>query len=116
MDMLAKAALWLAQKQEKFCSSDIIYVHDGERLPLIATYGRTEYEIADAYGVKLGSHVVDFLIRTNALPFEPEPGDGIIVGDTQYEVMNLGSQKCWRWCDAHHHLLRIHTREVGARD
>ena len=112
MDILAKGALWLAQKQEKFCASDIIYVHGGEQLPLTATYGRTEYEIADEYGVKIGTHVVDFIIRTNLLPFDPEPGDGIIVGDTEYEVMSLGTQKCWRWCDAHHHLRRIHTKQL----
>ncbi len=113
MDLLAKGALWLAQKQEQFCASDIIYVHNDERLAITATFGRTDYEIADEYGVKTGAHVVDFLIRTNALPFDPEPGDGIIVEETAYEVMSLGTQKCWRWCDAHHHLRRIHTREVS---
>lgn len=112
MDILAKGALWLAQKQEKFCSSDIIYVHNDERLQLSATYGRTEYEIADEYGVKIGTHIVDFIIRTHLLPFDPTPGDGIIVGDTEYEVMALGPQKCWRWCDAHHHLRRIHTKQL----
>ena len=114
-DMLAKAALWLAEKQEKFCSSDVIYVHNGEKMPLSATYGRTDYEIHDDYGVKIGTHVVDFIVRENAMPFDPEPGDGIIVGNTEYEVMALGTQKCWRWCDAHHHLRRIHTRETGDR-
>jgi hypothetical protein len=112
MDLLAKGSLWLAEKQEKFCSSDIIYVHDGEHLLLSATYGRTEYEIQDEYGVKIGAHVVDFIIRTNAMSFDPTPGDGIIVGDTEYEVMALGSHKCWRWCDAHHHLRRIHTKQI----
>ncbi|MCL2120278.1 MAG: hypothetical protein FWH27_17820 [Planctomycetaceae bacterium] len=111
-DMLAKAALWLAEKQEKFSSSGIMYVRNGEKLPLSATFGRTEYEISDEFGVKTGAHVVDFIIRANLLTFDPEPGDGIIAGDTEYEVMPLGSHKCWRWCDAHHHLRRIHTKQL----
>ena len=112
-DMFSKAALWLAEKQEKFCSSDVIYVHNGEKTPISATYGRTIYEIHDEFGVKTGAHVVDFIVRENAMAFDPEPGDGIIVGNTEYEVMALGTQNCWRWCDAHHHLRRIHTRETG---
>jgi len=111
-DLLAKAARWLAEKQEKFCSSDIVYVRNGEHIPLSATFGRTEYEIADEFGVKLGTHVVDFIIRANVMPFDPEPGDGILVGNTEYEVMALGTQNCWRWCDAHHQLRRIHTKQI----
>jgi hypothetical protein len=111
--MLAKAALWLAEMQEKFCAGNVIYVRNGEPLPLTATYGRSEYEIHDEFGMNLGAHVVDFIVRTNILPFDPEPGDGILVGDTEYEVMPLGSHKCWRWCDAHHQLRRIHTKQLS---
>ncbi len=112
MDLLAKGSLWLAEQQEKYCSSDIMYQHDGRQHDIHATYGTTDYEVADEYGVKIRAHGIDFLIRVTLLPFDPEPGDRIMVNTDEYEVMPLGQSGCWRWCDSFKNIRRIHTKKI----
>jgi hypothetical protein len=79
-----------------------------------ATFGKTDYEVADGYGATIQSHVIDFLILADELGLEPEPGDVIVADGRKYEVMNLGGEGCWRWSDPYRQTYRIHTKDIGA--
>ena len=114
-DLLRQGSEWLEQMRTEHCSSPVYYEHDGQITSVNATCGRTDYEIATESGLKIGSHVWDFLILAEALDFEPEPGDVIEADNRRYEVMALGDDvRGWRWSDPYRKTYRIHTKEVGA--
>jgi hypothetical protein len=112
-DLLRQGSQWLEQQRDAFCSSPVTYLRDIVSYPVNATFGRTNYEVADDYGATIQTHVVDFLILAESLPFEPEPADVIVADDRKYEVMNLGGEGCWRWSDPYRTTMRIHTKDVG---
>ncbi|HUU96236.1 MAG TPA: hypothetical protein VM487_10885 [Phycisphaerae bacterium] len=89
-DLLRKGSQWLEQMREKHCSSPVRYEHDSETVEVNATYGKTDYQLASDAGINVGSHVWDFMILSDALPFEPEPGDIIEADGIWFEVMPLG--------------------------
>jgi len=106
-DMLRQGSQWLEQMRTQHCSSPVTYRRGATEAQLNATYGRTEYEVEDDYGLRIAAHVTDFLIlAADFTPTfgEPEAGD----------VMSLGSQGHWRWSDPHRQAMRIHTKETGA--
>lgn len=112
MDLLAKGQKWLIDMDRRYCSSPIIYKHGADEYNISAKFGRTDYEVLDEYGVKIAAHSIDFIIPADTLDIQPGSGDRIIVADTTYEVMSIGSGGCWRWCDGHHIARRIHTKET----
>ncbi len=119
-DLLRQGSQWLGQMQLQHCSSPVTYRRDQESHEVDATFGRTEYEVEDEYGLRVGAQVTDFLIPAEVFPFdEPEAGDQIVAPSTGsgqatvFEVMNLAGQGHWRWSDPHRQTMRIHTKEVG---
>lgn len=117
-DLLRQGSQWLERMRTAHCASPVEYRRppEAEMRHVQATFGRTAYEIADESGLTVGSHVIDFLIRADALPgLEPEPGDVIAADGRRYEVMALGEDvRGWRWSDPYRTTYRIHTREIGA--
>jgi len=116
-DMLQQGSQWLEQMRTQHCSSPVTYRRGATEAELDATYGRTEYEVDDDYGLRIAAHVTDFLIlAADFTPTfgEPEAGDQIVADGTVFEVMSLGTQGQWRWSDPHRQALRIHTKETGA--
>jgi hypothetical protein len=119
-DLLRQGSQWLGQMQSQHCSSPVTYRRDQESCEVNATFGRTEYEVEDEYGLHVGAQVTDFLIPAEVFPFdEPEAGDQIVVPSTGsgqatvYEVMNLAGQGHWRWSDPYRTTMRIHAKVVG---
>ena len=112
-DMLRQGSVWLESMRETHCSSPVTYQRDEASYEVNATFGKTDYEVADDYGAKIQAHVVDFLILGASLPFDPEPADVILANGRKYEVMNLGGEGCWRWSDPYRTTMRIHTKDVG---
>ncbi|MDR3110412.1 MAG: hypothetical protein LBU65_12140 [Planctomycetaceae bacterium] len=86
-----------------------MYCRDNKKYPVGALLGRTRYEIVDESGFTVSSHTTDFLIEATVLPFELQTGDRIIVQESIYEVIDLGTG-CWTWCDPHQIRRRIHTQ------
>ena len=114
-DLLRQGSQWLGQMQSQHCSSPVTYRRDQESHEVNATFGRTEYEVEDEYGLRVGAQVTDFLIPAEVFPFdEPEAGDQIVADGVVFEVMNLAGQGHWRWSDPHRQTMRIHTKEVGS--
>jgi hypothetical protein len=95
------------------CSSPAEYRRDSQVKPIRATYGRTQYEVADESGLTINGQAWDFLILADELGFDPEPGDVIAANGRRYEVMNLGGEGCWRWSDPYRQTYRIHTKDIG---
>ena len=115
-DLLQQGAAWLVGQRSRHMGRRVSYRRGLIAVEITATYGRTEYEIADAYGGRVGAEMTDFLISTTDLARSfgrPEPGDRIQADGTAYEVMDLAGQGCWRWSDPYHASMRIHAKEVG---
>ena len=113
-DLLRQGIEWLEQQRTAHCSSPVIYHRDITEYPVNATFGKTDFEVADESGLTIGSHVWDFLILAADLGIEPEAGDVIAADGRRFEVMNLGGDGCWRWSDPYRQTYRIHTKDVGA--
>jgi len=118
-DLLRQGTQWLGDMLKQHASSRVTYRRDQASHEIDATFGRTEYEVEDEHGLRVGAEVIDFLVSAEAFPFEePEAGDQIIADgpDGQavvYEVMDLAGQGRWRWSDPYRTTMRIHTKEVG---
>src|SRR5690606_38795034 len=114
-DLLRDGSAWLQQMRHKHCTSEVEYRRPPDTFTINATFGRTNFEVADESGLTIGSHVWDFLILADDLPgFEPESGDVIAANGRRYEVMALGGDsggKGWRWSDPYRTTYRIHTRD-----
>lgn len=79
-----------------------------------ATFGKTDYEVADDYGATIRTHVIDFLILADELGHEPQASDVIVADGRKYEVMDLAGEGAWRWSDPYRTTFRIHTKDIGA--
>jgi len=116
-DLLRQGRQWLEQRRIAHCSSPVTYRRGETELPVNATLGRTEYEVEDESGLRIGAEVKDFLISDDELTStfgEPEAGDQIIADGIVYEVMSLAGQGHWRWSGPHRITMRIHTKDIGA--
>ncbi len=113
-DLLRTGSAWLEQMRTAHCSSPVEYRRGEEATAVDATFGKTEYEVADESGLTIGAQVWDFLILAADLGFEPEPGDLIVADGRKYEVMNLGQEGCWRFSDPYRQTYRIHTKDIGS--
>lgn len=113
MDLLRKASDWLEAQRTTHCTTPVQYRRAGNTRSVPATFGRTAAEVADESGLVVRSFTFDFLILAEDLGFEPRAGDVIVALDRRYEVLNLGSEGCWRYSDAYRTTYRIHTKETG---
>ena len=114
--MLADASSWLTDKLKEHAASQVEYRRDAVTFAVQAVFGKTDYEVQDESGLKVGGFVCDFLIVPADLPWDPEVGDVIAANGRQYEVLDLGPEGCWRWTDGHQTMRRIHTKDIGSDD
>ena len=115
-DLLRDSASWLAQQRGDHLTSLVVYERsDGLIINVPATKGKTDYEVGDASysGATLRAHVIDFLITSEVLGFDPQAGDVIVADGRRYEVMDLAGQGAWRWSDPYSTTYRIHTKDTG---
>jgi hypothetical protein len=114
-DLLRQGGQWLEQQRTAHMTSPVIYRRAGQAdAELQATFGRTEYEVADDYGATVRTHIVDFLVLADDLGFEPQAGDVIVAEGRKHEVMDLAGEGPWRWSDPYRTTCRIHTKDTGA--
>ena len=113
-DLLRDGLSWLESQRTAHMTSPVTYRRAGlADAEVQATFGRTDYEVADDYGATIRTHVIDFLILADALGWEPEAGDQIVADGRLHEVMPLSGQGHWRWSDPYRTTLRIHTKDIG---
>jgi hypothetical protein len=121
-DMLKSASDWLGSMFQSHASRSVAYARNANSVTVTATVGKTVHEVLNNLGLTVATESRDFIIPASQIVptgtvTEPEAGDRIT--DTQsgtdyvYEVMPFGKKsKCFRYCDADHTTLRIHTKEV----
>jgi hypothetical protein len=122
-DLLANASAWLEQQRMLHLSRSVTYQRGAQSVPVLATIGKTAFEIDDGFGVLQRIESRDFLVLAADLVLDgaatlPQRGDIVAetVGDStlQYEVTAPGKEPCWRYSDPYRQTLRIHTKQIGA--
>lgn len=120
-DLLQEAAEWLGRQQQKHLARLVQYRRGDTRLDLLATVGRTVFEVDSGTGVLERIESRDFLIASVDLVFDgqvsvPQPGDQILEtsgpATLVYEVMAPGREPAWRYSDPYRVTLRVHTKQI----
>lgn len=120
-DRLQQGLAWLTDRLQQFASRPVTYRRGAAAVVVSATAGRTTGESTDSQGLRIQTEVRDWLIPTASLVLEgspvlPERGDRIEESTGReivvFEVVPLGSEPPYRYCDPCRTLLRIHVREM----
>lgn len=120
-DLLEEAAQWLGRQQQKHLARLVQYRRGDARLDLLATVGRTVFEVETGTGALERIESRDFLLAAVDLVFDgqvsvPQPGDQIAETHGSatliYEVMAPGREPAWRYSDPYRVTLRVHTKQV----
>ncbi|HOQ06010.1 MAG TPA: hypothetical protein PKY88_12445 [Anaerohalosphaeraceae bacterium] len=118
-DLLQKGLQFMENQRRRHLAQEVTYQRGAESVPVLATFGKTTYEVEEAEGVTVGAEVVDFLIAAADLviqdqPIRPQYGDQIIVaGQGTYEVLDLPGAGCYRYSDPYQMTFRIHTKLIS---
>jgi hypothetical protein len=121
-DVLERASAWLEDQRTRHASHAVTYVRGGRAVEVLATIGKTTFEVDDGYGVLVRHESRDFLVLATELAldgqaFLPQRGDRIQETQGQqtfvYEVTAPGKEPVWRYSDPYRKTLRIHTKMVS---
>ena len=121
-DLLQQGSDWLEAKRTQYASRVVTYARGAQSVEVLATIGKTTFEVDDGYGVLVRHESRDFLILTADLVLDAEqvlPQRGDRIRETQnqtvfiYEVSAPGKEPCWRYSDPYRKTLRIHTTEIA---
>jgi hypothetical protein len=124
VDLLEHSSAWLDGQRKKFLAKTVTYCRSQAEVEVLATVGRTTFEIESSTGVAERFEARDFIITAADLVLDgvvvlPERGDRIketVGGQTLvYEVVGPGQEPCWRWSDPYRLAFRIHTKQVDAQ-
>jgi hypothetical protein len=115
-NLLKQGIDFLADKLKAHASETIIYKRGADSISICASFGKTNYQIEDDSGFKIGGHITDFLFEAADLIIDglltvPKAGDRIEVDGKVYEALFLGDG-CWRCSDPFGKIIRLHTKEV----
>ena len=97
-------------------ASPVTYRRGDLQLVVNATFGKSEYEVENDYGLRTAASAMDFLVLADELTQtfgQPRAGDQVVADGKVHEVLDLAAQGCWRWSGPYFTTMRIHTREIG---
>jgi hypothetical protein len=114
-DLLKEGLEFLEEQRKLYMTESVTYRRGTATAEVLATIGKTRYEVDDEAGMKVGTHLVDFLITATDLVIAgtaviPKLGDEIDYDGKTYSVLHIPGEGCWRWSDPHGNTYRIHTR------
>lgn len=113
-DLLGKSSDWLEARRREHLAEAVTYRRGPISVELDATVGRSEFELADAGGILVRSHSVDFLVSAEDLTLGlPQLEDVIVRNGVAYEVHHPGGSPAWRYSDPNRKTFRIHTKVLG---
>ena len=101
--------------QDRLLGSDAAYRRGNKEFPIRVVVGRTSFRSQNDSGVWIRTSSHDFIVKADALPFEPEPGDEILHDGLEYEVLAPNGESVSRWSDPHGTAIRIHTKLIGGK-
>jgi len=118
-NLLQEALQFLDAKRRGHMAQEVAYKRGADSAVVLATFGKTAYQVEASEGITVGAEVVDFLISACELaiqgsPIRPQSGDRILVeGQGTYEVLDLPGAGCWRYSDPYQMTYRIHTKKIA---
>jgi len=118
-NLLRDGLQFLEGQRRQHMAEEVTYQRGTDSVTVLATFGKTTYEVEASEGITVGAEVVDFLIAASELiiqeqPIQPKFGDQILVaGQGTYEVLDLPGAGCWRYSDPYQMTFRIHTKLVA---
>ena len=121
-DILQVGSAWNESMRHRHKTRPVTYCRGGLSVELLATVGRSTFEVVTADGLVEQVERRDYLLRAEDLVLggertEPQPGDLIkepLAGQHElYEVMGAGQGKHFRRSDDDGLTLRVHTAHVG---
>ena len=115
-NLLKKGIEFLADKLKVHASETVIYKRGLDTVNIQATVGKTNYQIEDDSGLKIGGEIVDFIFQTVDLVINgsltiPKTGDRVEVDGRIYEALFI-NDGCWRYSDPYRKIIRFHTKEI----
>lgn len=124
-DLYRTGAEWLARQRTIYMTTPVVYERGASSVEVLATIGKTVFEVNNDVGVVERFESRDYLILAEHLVIDgravlPERGDR--VRETHggqavvYEVMAPGQEPVWRYSDPYRTTLRIHAKQVDARE
>ncbi|OHB58796.1 MAG: hypothetical protein A2Y12_00140 [Planctomycetes bacterium GWF2_42_9] len=116
VNLLKNGVQFLADKLKLHASETVIYKRGADTINICASFGKTNYQIEDDSGFKIGGQVTDFLFQAEDLIIDglltvPKTGDRIEIEGKTYEALFL-DDGCWRYSDPYHKIIRFHTKEI----
>lgn len=124
-DLLKDASAWLEGRRHEHLTVPVTYTRGAASVKLLATVGRTVFELRDDYGGVEKTQARDYLVRAEDLVLDgalalPERGDEVREAEGAqvfvYEVMAPGKEPHWRYSDPYRQTLRIHTKHVATEE
>jgi hypothetical protein len=124
--LLERALNLAARAAPAVAGGQIIYTRGDATVWITATWGRTEFEVANGDGVRVEHTDRDFIVESDKLILNgtratPAKDDRITVvakhyrDNSVFEVLSLGgSEGCYRLCDPEGRFMRIHAKKVSA--
>lgn len=118
-DLLQKGLEFLESQRQQHMAQEVTYKRGADSVAVLATFGKTEYQVEESEGITVGAEVVDFLITAADLviqdqSIQPKYGDQIVVeGQGAHEVLDLPGVGCWRYSDPYQMTFRIHTKKIA---
>jgi hypothetical protein len=116
-DLLKSGAAWLADQRRKHAASEVIYSRGAASSTVLATHGRSSYDMTDSAGLILRYQLDDWLIDVADLvldgtPIVPTKGDRVTDGDRTFEVHPPPGQTVYRYTDGQRLVYRIHSQLI----
>jgi len=120
-DLLRQGTEWLERQRHAHLSSSVSYHRGPLAVALLATIGKTVFEVDGGHGFLERVESRDYLVRAEDLVFGgqavlPQRGDRIQELEEGvtfiYEVMAPGREPFFRYSDPYRKTLRIHTKLV----
>ncbi len=121
-NLLETGSQWLSDQIDEHLSSPVVYRRGSSTVSVQAGKAKTTFDLPSSNGMIISVESRDFLITASKLLLDGEQilplvGDRIIEdisGELRaYEVQNFGTERPYRFCDAHRIKLRVHTKYVG---
>jgi len=115
-NILKNGIQFLADKLKSHASETVIYKRGADTVTICASFGKTDYQVQDQSGFKIGGQITDFLFQAEDLVIDrtltvPKAGDQIQTDSALYEAQFIGDG-CWRYSDPFRKMIRLHTKEI----
>lgn len=122
-DLLQTGNAWLAGMMKDHAAHTVAYHRAAQSVNVAATVGQTTFDVETDHGVEQWE-ARDYLMLAadlvlGGVAVTPQRGDQIheTIGPLgtveMFEVLSPGDEPEWRFSDADHLTLRIHTKHVG---